>query len=125
MQLDAVPAAVPAGIEEILEALAGQPGVEAVTLGRTVEEKRTVSQVGEPVLAGLHRGPERDGLHASLTACRSARTPAGGSQSGKACGRGALVRGLPHVPGGRPWPRGAPWQCRAPSHRGTLCSATR
>lgn len=44
MQLDAVPAAVPAGIEEILEALAGQPGVESVTLGRTVQEKRTVSQ---------------------------------------------------------------------------------
>lgn len=29
-----------------LQALAGQPGVEGVTLGRSVEEKRTVSQVG-------------------------------------------------------------------------------
>lgn len=43
-QLEEVPASVPQGVDEILEALAGQPGVEGVTLGRSVEEKRTVSQ---------------------------------------------------------------------------------
>lgn len=59
MQLDAVPAAVPAGIEEILEALAGQPGVESVTLGRTVQEKRTVSQVGEGSPGDETRGRRR------------------------------------------------------------------
>ncbi|KAI7836676.1 hypothetical protein COHA_009452 [Chlorella ohadii] len=43
-QLEEVPASVPQGVDEILEALAQQPGVEGVTLGRSVEEKRTVSQ---------------------------------------------------------------------------------
>ncbi|PSC70883.1 30S ribosomal S1 [Micractinium conductrix] len=44
LSLDAVPASVPSGMEEILESLSAQPGVKSVTLGRTVEEKRTVSQ---------------------------------------------------------------------------------
>lgn len=44
LSMDRVPASVPQGIEDILEALASQPGVQGVTLGRTVEEKRTVSQ---------------------------------------------------------------------------------
>lgn len=42
--VDAVPAAVPQGVDEILEALSREPAVQAVSLGRCVEEKRTVSQ---------------------------------------------------------------------------------
>lgn len=42
-----------------LQALAQQPGVEGVTLGRSVEEKRTVSQVGsfQGVLMDRHGQP--------------------------------------------------------------------
>jgi hypothetical protein len=39
-----VPAGVPPGVDEILEALDAQPGIGSITLGRCVEEKRTVSQ---------------------------------------------------------------------------------
>ena len=40
-----VPAAVPQGVDEILEALDREEGIASITLGRCVEEKRTVSQV--------------------------------------------------------------------------------
>lgn len=39
-----VPAAVPQGVDEILEALDREEGIASITLGRCVEEKRTVSQ---------------------------------------------------------------------------------
>ena len=45
-QLESVPTAVPAGLDDILQALSRQEGVTGVELGRCVEEKRTVSQVG-------------------------------------------------------------------------------
>ena len=48
-QLESVPTAVPAGLDDILQALSRQEGVTGVELGRCVEEKRTVSQVGGSV----------------------------------------------------------------------------
>lgn len=39
-----VPASVPAAVEDILDELSREPGVTGVTLGRRVEEQRTVSQ---------------------------------------------------------------------------------
>ena len=39
-----VPVAVPQGVEDILNELSGEQGIEEVTLGRRVEERRTVSQ---------------------------------------------------------------------------------
>ena len=41
---DVVPTAIPQGVEDILNELAGERGVDEVTLGRRVEERRTVSQ---------------------------------------------------------------------------------
>ena len=41
---DKVPIAIPQGVEDILNELAGERGVDEVTLGRRVEERRTVSQ---------------------------------------------------------------------------------
>lgn len=40
----AVPANIPSGVEDILDELSKEDGVREVTLGRCVEEKRTVSQ---------------------------------------------------------------------------------
>ncbi|KAL4858818.1 30S ribosomal protein S1 [Chlorella vulgaris] len=39
-----VPASVPQGVDEILEALDREEGITSITLGRCVEERRTVSQ---------------------------------------------------------------------------------
>jgi predicted RNA-binding protein with RPS1 domain len=44
MDLGSVPAAVPAAVEDIMAELAREAGVAGVTLGRRVEERRTVSQ---------------------------------------------------------------------------------
>ena len=41
---DVVPTAIPQGVEDILNELVGERGVDEVTLGRRVEERRTVSQ---------------------------------------------------------------------------------
>ena len=39
-----VPVAIPQGVEDILNELSGERGIDEVTLGRRVEERRTVSQ---------------------------------------------------------------------------------
>jgi predicted RNA-binding protein with RPS1 domain len=41
---DIVPVAIPQGVEDILNELSGEAGINEVTLGRRVEERRTVSQ---------------------------------------------------------------------------------
>ena len=43
-EMEYVPTDMPSGLEDILGGLLAEPGVEAVNVGRRVEEKRTVSQ---------------------------------------------------------------------------------
>jgi len=42
------PPAYRQGVEDVCEELRQEPGIEAVTLGRQVQERRTVSQVWRP-----------------------------------------------------------------------------
>lgn len=42
--VESVPASIPQGVDEILEALDREEGVTSISLGRCVQEKRTVSQ---------------------------------------------------------------------------------
>ena len=75
-----VPASIPNGVDEILEALSEAEGVSAVTLGRCVEEKRTVAQVRLAACVGLSAVPAVAALAAIaafLLVLRCARLHAG------------------------------------------------